>query len=49
MTLRWNNQSAIYLMANLVFFHERTKHIEVKYNFIPDHVINGTIATSQLL
>jgi hypothetical protein len=32
-----DNLAAIYLSANLVF-HARTKHIEVDYHFVREHV-----------
>ena len=35
-----DNQSAIHLCKNLVF-HERFKHIQVKYHFIRDIIVQG--------
>ena len=37
-----DNTSAIYIVANPVN-HSRTKHIDVRYHFIREHAINGTI------
>ena len=37
-----DNMSAINISKNLVL-HSRTKHIEIKYHFIREHVQKGTI------
>ena len=37
-----DNTSAISIVANPVN-HSRTKHINVRYHFIREHVANGTI------
>eukprot|EP00253_Pinus_taeda_P014750 PITA_14750 len=37
-----DNQSCIKLTKNLVF-HDRSKHIEIKYHFIRDYVQNGAV------
>lgn len=37
-----DNQSCIKLTENL-FFHDRSKHIEIKYHFIRDYVQKGAI------
>ena len=37
-----DNQSCIKLTENLVF-HDRTKHIEIKYHFIRDWVQKGAV------
>jgi hypothetical protein len=42
-TLKIDNRSAISLCKNPVF-HDRSKHIEVKYHFIIEKVEEGTIA-----
>lgn len=42
MPLLCDNQSAIQLIKNPVF-HQRTKHIDVRYNFIREHQENGII------
>ena len=41
-TLMSDNQSAIRVINNTEF-HQRTKHIDVKYNYIRDQQTNGTI------
>ena len=41
-TLCMDNQSAIKLIYNPVY-HKKTKHIDVKYNFIRDNVIQALI------
>ncbi|KAJ9557387.1 hypothetical protein OSB04_012001 [Centaurea solstitialis] len=38
----WDNTSAI-AIANNPVLHSKTKHIEVRYHFIRDHVMNGDI------
>ena len=37
-----DNINAIAITNNLVL-HSKTKHIEIKYHFIKDHVMNGDI------
>lgn len=44
MTLRCDNQSAIYFTANPIF-NEQTKHIESKCYFIRDRILEATIST----
>uniref|UniRef100_A0ACD5Z920 Uncharacterized protein n=1 Tax=Avena sativa TaxID=4498 RepID=A0ACD5Z920_AVESA len=46
-TLRIDNQSAISLCKNPVF-HDRSKHIEVKYHFIREKVEEGSIAVEHV-
>nr|GEU29443.1 hypothetical protein [Tanacetum cinerariifolium] len=38
----YNNTSAIAISNNLVL-HSRTKHIDIKYHFIRDHILKGDI------
>jgi len=40
--IRCDNTSAINLIKNPIQ-HSRTKHIEIRYHFIRDHVQNGNI------
>ena len=40
--LYYGNMSSLHLARNLVF-HARTKHIEVLYHFIPEHVLVGDV------
>ncbi|KAJ9547239.1 hypothetical protein OSB04_019782 [Centaurea solstitialis] len=42
LNLEQHNTSAIAIANNLVL-HSKTKHIEVRYHFIRDHVMNGDI------
>ena len=42
-----NNQSAIHLCKNPVF-HERTKHVDVRYHFIREKVTNGVIKVDKV-
>ena len=37
-----DNQSCLKLTENLVF-HDRSKHIEIRYHFIRDHVQRGAV------
>ena len=37
-----DNTSAITILKNLIQ-HSRTKHIDIKYHFIRDHVLKGDI------
>ena len=37
-----DNQSCIKLLENLVF-HDKSKHIEIKYHFIHDMVMKGAV------
>ena len=47
MNLFCDNQSAIYLTKHQVF-HERTKHIDVKYHYIRDVVAQGEIKVCKI-
>jgi len=47
-TLRCDSQSAIHLMKNQRF-HERTKHIDVRFHFIRDVVEEGTIKVVKVI
>ena len=38
----YDNTSAI-AIANNPVLHSKTKHIEIKYHFIRDHVMNGDV------
>ena len=42
-----DNQSAIHLVKNQMY-HERTKHIDVKLQFIRDEVGKGTVVVSKI-
>jgi hypothetical protein len=44
-TLFIDNQSALSLTRD-VMFHQRTKHIDIQYHFLRDHVISGTLSTA---
>jgi len=37
-----DSQSVIHLCKNLIY-HERTKHVDVKYHYVRDQVANGTV------
>ena len=37
-----DNTSAISIVANLID-HSRTKHIDIRYHFIREHALKGTI------
>ena len=41
-TVYSDSQSAIYLSKNPVY-HERTKHVDVKYHFIRDQIAKGIV------
>lgn len=41
-TLFSNSQSAIHLCKNIVF-HDRTKHVDIKYHFIREKITHGII------
>ena len=38
----YDNQSAINISKNLVM-HSHTKHIDVHYHFVREHVLNGNV------
>ena len=42
-----DRQSAIHLMKNIMY-HERTKHIDVRYNFIQEIVSQGAITVKKI-
>ena len=42
-----DSQSAIHLCNNPVY-HERTKHVDVKYHFVRDQVVNGAIRIQKI-
>ncbi|OAE23598.1 hypothetical protein AXG93_4316s1300 [Marchantia polymorpha subsp. ruderalis] len=46
-TLFFDRQSAIYLCKNLVF-HDRTKHVDIKYHFIREKIIDGDINIAKI-
>ncbi|KAK3022350.1 hypothetical protein RJ639_047055 [Escallonia herrerae] len=46
-TVYCDSQSAIYLTKNLMF-HERTKHIDVRFPFIRDVVSQGTVIVEKI-
>ena len=37
------NQACIAFCTNNGTFHKRSKHIDVRYHFIKDHIVNGPI------
>lgn len=43
----YNNQSAIFLKKGLIF-HEKTKHINVRYYFVHDIIAYGDIIVSKV-
>ena len=45
--MHWDSQSAIHLCNNPVY-HERTKHVDVKYHFVRDQVVNGAIRIQKI-
>lgn len=47
-TLRVDSQSAIHLIKNQIF-HERTKHIDVKFHFIRDVIEEGAIKVEKVI
>ena len=40
--IHYNNQSYLKLSKNPMF-HERSKHIEIKYHFIKDRALKGVV------
>lgn len=45
--LQCDSQSAIYLAKNNMF-HERTKHVRVKYNFVRELVAHGFVKVMKI-
>jgi hypothetical protein len=43
-----DSQSAIHLARNQNTFHRRTKHIDVKYNFIRDEIEKGRVLLDKI-
>ncbi|CAM8881217.1 unnamed protein product [Rhodiola kirilowii] len=46
-TMNIDSQSAVYLCKDPVY-HERTKHIDVRYHFIRDKIENGSVIVSKI-
>lgn len=46
-TVFCDNQSAIFLTKDQMF-HERTKHIDVRYHFVRDIIARGDIVVSKI-
>ena len=43
----YDSQSAIHLTKNQMY-HERTKHIDVRYHFVRDVVLQGTVTVQKI-
>ena len=43
-----DSQNAIHLARNQNMFHRRTKHIDVKYNFIRDEIETGRVILKKI-
>ncbi|GAB2288844.1 hypothetical protein Dimus_038026 [Dionaea muscipula] len=42
-----DSQSALYLCRNLVY-HERTKHVDIRYHYVRDTLVAGTLEISKV-